>query len=64
VSDPANRRRSLRSFLAGSMLGGVLVLVARRRRPPGTGVPPGLAAFESAPCARAGPDGRTEDDRR
>jgi len=49
------RRRSLRSFLAGSLLGGTLVVVARRRRAPPT---QGLAAFEGAPCQRAAPDGR------
>jgi hypothetical protein len=48
------RRRSLRSFLAGSLLGGAVVVVARRRRGPET---EGLAAFEGAPCYRAGPDG-------
>jgi hypothetical protein len=49
------RRRSVRSFLAGSLLGGTLVVVARRRRAPET---QGLAAFEGAPCYLAGPDGR------
>jgi hypothetical protein len=45
----------VRSLLAGSLLGGALLMLARRRRTPPT---QGLAAFEGAPCHRAAPDGR------
>ena len=49
------RRRSLRSLLAGSILGGALVVLFRRRRAPAA---QDLSAFDGAPCFRAGPDGR------
>lgn len=52
-----NPRRRARSFLAGSLLGGLVVLVAPRARRRHEALPPGLAAFESAPCFGARPDG-------
>jgi hypothetical protein len=46
----------LSSFLLGGLLGGLAGLAAGRigsvRRPPGQAKPPGLAAFEQAPCYR------------
>ena len=48
-------RRSLRSLLAGSILGGALVVLFKRRRAPAA---QDLSAFDGAPCFRAGPDGR------
>jgi hypothetical protein len=50
------RRRSLRSLLAGSIVGGALVVLFRSsRRAPAA---QDLSAFDDAPCFRAGPDGR------
>lgn len=43
----------LRSFLLGGIVGGVVALAAERvarRKPPERRPPPGLAAFERAPC--------------
>jgi hypothetical protein len=43
----------LRSFLLGGIIGGVVALTAERvarRRPANRRPPPGLAAFERAPC--------------
>jgi hypothetical protein len=52
-----------RSFVAGSVLGGLVVLVApRARRHRGKlTMPRGLAAFEGAPCSDARPDGTMPD---
>lgn len=52
----AERKSRLRPFLLGGLVGGVVALAAERltanrRRASGT-VPPGLAAFEEAPCFR------------
>ena len=54
---PRRPRRPFGSFLAGGVLGGVLVLVApraRRRRP--APAPAGLAAFVTAPCFDLAPE--------
>jgi hypothetical protein len=43
----------LRSFLLGGIVGGAVALAAdrvARRKPPERRPPPGLAAFERAPC--------------
>ena len=43
----------LRSFLIGGLVGASAVLAAaRRKRPRRRQTPPGLAAFEDAPCYR------------
>ena len=43
----------LRSFVIGGLLGASAVLAAvRRKRPRPRPTPPGLAAFEDAPCYR------------
>jgi len=43
----------LRSFLLGGLLGASAALAAaRRKRPRARQTPPGLAAFEDAPCYR------------
>ena len=55
--------RRARSFLAGSVLGGLVVLAApraRRHRSKLT-MPRGMAAFEGAPCSDARPDGTLPD---
>jgi hypothetical protein len=57
VAARQGRKRRARSFLAGSVLGGLVVLVAPRARRRRALLPRGLAAFESAPCADARPDG-------
>ncbi len=61
--DKQKPSRRARSFLAGSVLGGVVVLVApRARRHRGKlTMPRGLAAFEGAPCSDARPDGTMPD---
>jgi hypothetical protein len=47
------RSERLRSFLLGGLVGASAVLAAaRRRRARGRQTPPGLAAFEDAPCFR------------
>jgi hypothetical protein len=49
--EPQSRR--LRSFLIGGLVGASAVLAAvRRKRPRARQSPPGLAAFEDAPCYR------------
>jgi hypothetical protein len=49
--DGEGRRKRLRSFLLGGLLGASAVLAAaRRKRPPKRRTPAGLAAFEQAPC--------------
>jgi hypothetical protein len=49
--EPQSRR--LRSFLIGGLVGASAVLAAvRRKRPRARHSPPGLAAFEDAPCYR------------
>jgi len=47
------RAQRLRSFLLGGLLGASAALAAaRRKRPRARQTPPGLAAFEDAPCYR------------
>jgi hypothetical protein len=56
------KRHRIRSFLVGSVLGGLVVLVAphaRRRRL--LTLPRGLAAFDGAPCATARVDGTPDE---
>jgi hypothetical protein len=49
--EPQSER--LRSFVIGGLVGASAVLAAvRRRRPRSRPTPPGLAAFEDAPCYR------------
>jgi hypothetical protein len=51
--DGQPRTERLRSFLLGGLVGASAVLAAlRRKRPSGRQSPPGLAAFEDAPCYR------------
>jgi hypothetical protein len=51
--DGEPRSERLRSFLIGGLVGASAVLAAvRRKRPRGRHTPPGLAAFEDAPCYR------------
>ena len=53
--DDEGRRRSLRTFVLGGVLGASAALAAidrRRRLQRRRGRPRGLAAFESAPCYR------------
>jgi hypothetical protein len=51
--DGEPRGQRLRSFLLGGLVGASAVLAAaRRRRPRARRTPPGLAAFEDAPCFR------------
>jgi hypothetical protein len=51
--DGEPRGQRLRSFLLGGLLGASAVrAAARRRRPRARQTPPGLAAFEDAPCFR------------
>jgi hypothetical protein len=57
VAARQGRKRRARSFLAGSVLGGIVVLVAPRARRRRALLPRGLDAFDSAPCAEARPDG-------
>jgi hypothetical protein len=52
------KRRRFRSFVVGSVLGGLVVAaVPKARRRARLPAPRGLAAFEGAPCAEANPDG-------
>jgi hypothetical protein len=47
------RAKRARSFLLGGLVGASAVLAAvRRKRPRARATPPGLAAFEDAPCYR------------
>jgi hypothetical protein len=49
--DGEPRAERLRSFLLGGLVGASAVLAAvRRKRPRSRQTPPGLAAFEDAPC--------------
>jgi hypothetical protein len=59
MADARKPHRKVRSFVAGSVLGGLVVLVAphARRRGLQLSMPRGLAAFEGAPCTDARPDG-------
>jgi hypothetical protein len=51
--DGEPRGQRLRSFLLGGLVGASAVLAAaRRRRRSARQTPPGLAAFEDAPCFR------------
>jgi hypothetical protein len=51
--DVEARAQRLRSFLLGGLVGASAVLAAaRRKRPRVRETPPGLAAFEDAPCYR------------
>jgi hypothetical protein len=51
--DGEGRTERLRSFLLGGLVGASAVLAAvRRKRPRARSTPPGLAAFEDAPCFR------------
>ena len=51
--DREPRTERLRSFLLGGLVGASAVLAAaRRRRARNRQTPPGLAAFEDAPCFR------------
>jgi hypothetical protein len=48
--DVEGRRRRLRSFLLGGLVGASAVLAAARKGPEKRRTPVGLAAFEDAPC--------------
>ena len=51
--DKEPRAERFRSFLLGGLVGASAVLAAvRRKRPRARPTPPGLAAFEDAPCFR------------
>jgi len=51
--DGQPRSERLRSFVIGGLVGASAVLAAaRRKRPQARATPPGLAAFEDAPCFR------------
>jgi hypothetical protein len=51
--DRESQSGRLRSFLIGGLVGASAVLAAaRRKRPRQRQTPPGLAAFEDAPCYR------------
>jgi len=51
--DREPRAERLRSFLLGGLVGASAVIAAaRRKRPRHRETPPGLAAFEDAPCYR------------
>jgi hypothetical protein len=65
MADARKPHRKVRSFVAGSVLGGLVVLVAphARRRGRQLSMPRGLAAFEGAPCTDARPDGTLPDAR-
>jgi len=53
VSDRGKRRRRRTRLVAGTIVGAALVAVQRRRGR--RAHPPGLRAFESAPCFREQP---------
>jgi hypothetical protein len=59
MADARKPHHKVRSFVAGSVLGGIVVLVAphARKRRRQLSMPRGLAAFEGAPCTDARPDG-------
>ena len=62
--DGEGRRRSLRTFVLGGVLGASAAIAAidrRRRLQRRRGRPRGLAAFESAPCYRELLDQEQED---
>jgi hypothetical protein len=49
--DERSRRKRLKTFLLGGVVGASAALAAvRRKRPPRRRTPVGLAAFEEAPC--------------
>jgi hypothetical protein len=51
--DRESQSGRLRSFLIGGLVGASAALAAARRKRPGKRqTPPGLAAFEDAPCYR------------
>jgi hypothetical protein len=51
--DRESQSGRLRSFVIGSLVGASAALAAvRRKRPRRRPTPPGLAAFEDAPCYR------------
>jgi hypothetical protein len=51
--DRETQSERLRSFVIGGLVGASAALAAvRRRRPRKRPTPPGLAAFEDAPCYR------------
>jgi len=54
MADARKPHHKVRSFVAGSVLGGIVVLVAphARKRRRQLSMPRGLAAFEGAPCFR------------
>ena len=54
------KRRRIRSFVVGSVLGGLVVAaLPKARRRARLPLPRGLAAFEGAPCFDARADGST-----
>jgi hypothetical protein len=63
MADKQKPHHRARSFVAGSVLGGLVVLVAphARKRRHQLLMPRGLAAFEGAPCSDARPDGTMPD---
>jgi hypothetical protein len=65
MADARKPHHKVRSFVAGSVLGGLVVLVAphARKRRRQLSMPRGLAAFEGAPCTDARPDGTLPDAR-
>ena len=65
MADARKPHSKVRSFVAGSVLGGIVVLVAphARKRRRQLSMPRGLAAFEGAPCTDARPDGTLPDAR-
>jgi len=65
MADARKPHHKVRSFVAGSVLGGIVVLVAphARKRRRQLSMPRGLAAFEGAPCTDARSDGTLPDAR-
>jgi hypothetical protein len=65
MADARKPHHKVRSFVAGSVLGGLVVLVAprARKRRRQLSMPRGLAAFEGAPSTDARPDGTLPDAR-
>jgi hypothetical protein len=65
MADARKPHSKFRSFVAGSVLGGIVVLAAphARKRRRQLSMPRGLAAFEGAPCTDARPDGTLPDAR-